>query len=48
MAGFMRPHWLPSSQLKALKAALPSAKITFNTGDDTNAAVPIFGLLDCD
>jgi beta-glucosidase len=48
MAGFMRPQWLPSSPLKALKAALPSAKITFNTGDDTNAAVPIFGLLDCD
>ena len=39
MAGFMRPQWQPSSPLKALKAALPSANITFNAGDDTNTAV---------
>ena len=41
MAGFMRPQWLPSSPLKALKAALPSANITFNAGDDTNTAVTL-------
>jgi beta-glucosidase len=38
MARFMRQQWLPSSPLKALTAALPAAKVTFNPGDDTAAA----------
>jgi beta-glucosidase len=34
----MRQQWLPSSPLKALTVALPAAKVTFNSGDDTAAA----------
>ncbi len=38
MARFIRQQWLPSSPLKALTSALPSAKVTFNSGDDPAAA----------
>ena len=34
----MRTQWLPSSPLKSLAAALPSAKVSFNSGDDLAAA----------
>jgi beta-glucosidase len=36
---FMHPLWMPSSPLRALSAALPNAKVAFNSGDDVDAAV---------
>ena len=38
MEMFMRPQWMPSSPLHALSAKLPSAKVSFLTGDDSAAA----------
>jgi beta-glucosidase len=36
---FMHPLWMPSSPLRALSAALPEGKVSFNSGDDLDAAV---------
>ena len=38
MEMFMRPQWLADSPLKALAAALPTAKVTYTSGDDKAAA----------
>jgi len=38
MAAFMRQTWMPSSPLRALTAKLPSAKVTYVSGDDLAAA----------
>jgi len=38
MESFMRPAWMPSSPLRALVAKLPTAKITYVSGDDLAAA----------
>jgi beta-glucosidase len=38
MESFMRPEWMPSSPLRALMAKLPTAKITYVSGDDVAAA----------
>ncbi len=38
MAAFMRQAWLPSSPLRALTAKLPSAKVSYVSGDDLTAA----------
>jgi beta-glucosidase len=35
---FIRPQWMPSSPMRALTAKLPSAKVTFASGEDTAAA----------
>jgi beta-glucosidase len=35
---FIRPQWMPSSPLRALKAQLPSAKVSYVSGDDPAAA----------
>ncbi|HET6208483.1 MAG TPA: glycoside hydrolase family 3 C-terminal domain-containing protein [Terracidiphilus sp.] len=35
---FIRPEWMPSSPLRALTAKLPSAKVSYVTGDDAAAA----------
>jgi len=34
----IRPAWMPSSPLRALTATMPSAKISYNSGDDLAAA----------
>jgi len=39
MAAFMRQTWMPSSPLRALTAKLPSASVSYNSGDDIAAAV---------
>jgi beta-glucosidase len=38
MAAFMRVTWMPSSPLRALTAELPSAKVSYVSGDDLTAA----------
>ena len=38
MESFMRAQWLPSSPLRALQAQMPSAKISYVSGDDPQAA----------
>ena len=38
MAGLRRQIWLPSSPLRALTAKLPSAKVSFVSGEDLDAA----------
>jgi beta-glucosidase len=38
MESFMRPAWMPSSPLRALVAKLPTAKVTYVSGDDVAAA----------
>ena len=38
MESFMRPAWMPSSPLRALTACLPSAKVSYVSGDDVAAA----------
>jgi beta-glucosidase len=38
MDAFMHPVWLPSSPLRALTAKLPSAKVSYVSGDDLAAA----------
>ena len=35
---FIRPAWMPSSPLRAITAALPSAKVSYVSGDDVAAA----------
>jgi beta-glucosidase len=35
---FMRPQWMPSSPLRALTANLPSAKVSYVSGDDLAVA----------
>lgn len=35
---FLRPEWLPSSPLRALQARMPSAKVSYVSGDDLQAA----------
>ena len=35
---FIRPQWMPSSPLRALTAKLPSAKVSYVSGDDPQAA----------
>ena len=35
---FMVPNWMPSSPLRALIAKLPTAEVTFHSGDDVIAA----------
>jgi beta-glucosidase len=39
LAAFIRPAWMPSSPLRALKAKLPAAKISYDPGTDLAAAV---------
>ncbi|MGA9072210.1 MAG: glycoside hydrolase family 3 C-terminal domain-containing protein [Terracidiphilus sp.] len=36
---FIRPAWMPSSPLRALKAALPGVQVGFTSGEDVAAAV---------
>jgi beta-glucosidase len=36
---FIRPAWMPSSPLRALKAALPGVAVGFTSGEDVAAAV---------
>jgi beta-glucosidase len=36
--GWMRATWLPSSPLRAITARLPSAKVSYASGDDLDAA----------
>ena len=38
MAAFMRQTWMPSSPLRSLTAKLPSATVSYNSGDDLTAA----------
>ena len=38
MPGFMRQTWMPSSPLRALTAALPSATVSYNSGEDVSSA----------
>jgi beta-glucosidase len=38
MDAFMHPVWLPSSPLRAITAKLPSAKVSYVSGDDLAAA----------
>ncbi|MGA8042364.1 MAG: glycoside hydrolase family 3 C-terminal domain-containing protein [Terracidiphilus sp.] len=38
MESFMRPEWLPSSPLRALQATMASAKVSYVSGDDLQAA----------
>lgn len=38
MARFLRQQWLPSSPLRALTVALPSAKVSYYSGEDVAAA----------
>lgn len=38
MAAFIHEQWMPSSPLRALVAAMPSAKVTYTSGDDVAAA----------
>ncbi len=38
LAAFLRPAWMPSSPLRALSAAMPSAKVSYISGDDLAAA----------
>ncbi|MGB8258948.1 MAG: glycoside hydrolase family 3 C-terminal domain-containing protein [Terracidiphilus sp.] len=38
MAAFMRQTWMPSSPLRALAAKLPSARVSYVSGDDPAAA----------
>jgi len=38
MMAFMTQTWMPSSPLRALTAKLPSAKLSFTSGDDLDAA----------
>ncbi len=35
---FIRPEWMPSSPLRALTAKLPSAKVSYTSGDDLAAS----------
>jgi beta-glucosidase len=35
----MHPLWMPSAPLRALTAALPNAKVAFNSGSDLDAAI---------
>jgi len=35
---FIRPVWMPSSPVKALTARLPESKVSYNSGDDAEAA----------
>jgi beta-glucosidase len=39
MDAFMHPEWMPSSPLRALNAKLPSATVSYISGDDVAAAV---------
>jgi len=39
MEMFMRPSWIRDAPLAAITAKLPSAKVSFNSGDDLAAAV---------
>ena len=38
LSAFLRPAWMPSSPLRALVAALPSAKVSYVSGEDMTAA----------
>jgi len=38
MDSWTRPEWLPSSPLRALTAMLPSAKVSYVSGEDLAAA----------
>ena len=38
LEAFMHQAWLPDSPLRALQAALPGVQVTYNSGDDLNAA----------
>lgn len=38
LSAFLRQKWMPSSPLRALTAALPSAKVSYVSGDDPGAA----------
>lgn len=38
MESFMRPAWMPSSPLRALASKLPTAKVSYVSGDDLAAA----------
>ncbi len=38
LSAFLRPAWMPSSPLRALTAALPSAKVSYVSGDDLASA----------
>jgi beta-glucosidase len=38
LSAVIRPAWMPGSPLRALKAKLPNAKVTFTSGDDLAAA----------
>jgi len=38
LSAFIRPVWMPSSPLRALRSKLPDAKVSYTSGDDPSAA----------